>query len=73
MDTLYLFHRTVRIEDARLYARTFFDHGAGRTRCVEVWAPQDRSRNDGSAFLEYRAFDDDGLLIATRRIEAAWH
>lgn len=71
MDTLYLFHRTVRIEDARLYAAAFFNHGAGRTRCVEVWAPQDRS--NGSAFLEYRAFDDDGLLIATRRIEDARH
>ena len=77
-DTLYLFHRTMRIEDARNYANAADGYGAGfdpkiaaRTRRVEVWAPQDRS--NGSDFLEFRAFDDDGLLIATKRTNGHWH
>lgn len=35
MDTLYLFHRTMRIEDARLYARTF--SAQTDTACEELY------------------------------------
>lgn len=68
-DGLYLFYRPMLPNDVLNFARYGADFPQdiiAQTRMIEIWAPRDH--NNGSNFLEYRAFDDDRQRIATKRV-----